>query len=293
VQIETLKVFCDVVESKSFSQAAIRNTITQSAVSQQVKNLEARFESQLLVRGGRSITPTEAGNILYQAAREILQRFDHFQSELKSLGRGITGTVRVATVHSVGLYEMTKVIKTFLKKYPRVNLHIDYNRATRVYENCLNGSIDLGIVPYPKPRKGIHIISLPADLLILICSPEHPFAHRHQVDIHELDAQNFVAFEKGIPSRQALDQIFRKHNIKVRVVTEFDNIETIKRSVEIGAGLSIVPLLSVQREVLAGALVQIPFVRHNFFRPLGIIVRRNHPMTPAVEKFIELLQRPQ
>jgi DNA-binding transcriptional LysR family regulator len=293
MQIETLKVFCDLVESRSFSQAAVRNFITQSAVSQQVKNLESRFQAPLLLRDGRSVSVTEAGRIVYDSSRHILERFENMQMKLKSVGKEVAGRLRVATIYSVGLYEMSQVITTYLRMYPKVNLHVEYSRATRVYEDCLRGAIDLGIVPYPKARKGIEVVPLPADRLILICSRDHPFARNRHIALTKLDGQNFVAFEKDVPSRQALDQIFQEHAIHVNVVMEFDNIETIKRSVEIGAGVSIVPLLSVQREVQNGALVQVNFTRHNFSRPLGAIVKHRQTLNPAVGKFIELLEAPQ
>ena len=293
MQIETLKVFCDLVESRSFSQAAVRNFITQSAVSQQVKNLESRYETQLLRRDGRSATATAAGRILYERSCEILDRFGRMQLELKSICQDMAGTVRVATIYSVGLYEISVVEKTFLKMYPKVNLHVEYSQGARVYEDCLRGTIDFGVVTYPEPRKGIRIIPLPDDKLILICSPDHHFANRRHTDLRKLDGQNFVAFTKGIASRRALDKIFEEYNIRVRVVMEFDNIETIKRSVEIGAGVSIVPLLSVQREVQSGALAQVQFARQRFYRPLGIIIKSQRTLSPLAEKFVELMKNPQ
>ena len=293
MQIETLKVFCDLVESKSFSRAAVRNFITQSAVSQQVKNLESRFETQLLCRDGKSISPTPAGRLFYERSRSILDSFEQMQLELKSIGQDMAGSVRVATIYSVGLYEISVVVKTFLKLYPKVKLHVEYSKGMRVYEDCLRGVIDLGIVTYPEPRKGIRIIPLPADKLVLICAPDHPLARRHHMEIRKLNGQNYIAFEKDQASQRALDQIFREHNIAVNNVMEFDNIETIKRSVEIGAGVSIVPLLSVQKEVQSGSLVQINFNDKNFFRPLGAIVRTKNVLSPAALKFIELIQNPQ
>lgn len=291
MHIETLKVFCDLVESRSFSQAAVRNFITQSAVSQQIKNLESRFDMPLLVRGSRSVAPTPAGQVVYEASREILDRFERMQVDMRSQGEELAGTVRVATIYSVGLYEMSRVIKTFLKNYPKVNLHVEYSPAPRVYEDCLKGSVDLGIVPYPKPSKGLDMISLRADRLILICSPEHNFARHRHISLSKLDGENFVAFEKDIPSRIAIDQILEQNKIKVKIVMEFDNIETIKRSVEIGAGISIVPMPSVEREVQSGTLVQLKFTRHNFFRPLSAIVRHQRSIPLPVQKFVELLQK--
>lgn len=292
MQIETLKVFCDLVESRSFSQAAVRNFITQSAVSQQIRGLEARFEVPLFVRQGRTISTTPAGRILYEGARSLLDRLGRIQLEMKSIGEEMAGSLRVATIYSVGIYEMSGVIRTFLKAYPKVNLHIEFSRANRVYEDCLAGRVDLGIVPYPKARRGLEVVALPSDRLILICSPDHPLARHRRVDITKLNGQDFIAFEKDIPSRIAIDEIFRDHDVRVRVVMEFDNIETIKRSVEIGAGVSVVPQLSVRREVQAGTLVELQFTRCNFLRPLGIIVRHRHSLSAPAEKFIHLLQHP-
>jgi DNA-binding transcriptional LysR family regulator len=293
MQIETLKVFCDLVESRSFSRAAMRNYITQSAVSQQVKNLESKFETQLLRRDGRTVTPTIAGKKFYENSRAILDKFEHLQQEMKAVGQGIAGSIRVATIYSVGIYEMSVVVKSFLKIYPKVNLHVEYSQSARVYEDCLHGVIDMGIVPYPEARKGLRIIPLPADKLVLICAPEHPLAQRRFIDINELNDQRFIAYTKGIASQRAMDRIFQEHNVRVKVVMEFDNIETIKRSVEINAGISIVPLLSVQKEVQNQTLVQIHFTDKSFYRPLGIIVRRKQSLSRAARKFIELMQNPQ
>ena len=292
MQIETLKVFCDLVESRSFSRAAVRNFITQSAVSQQVKNLETKFETQLLRRDGKTVSPTPAGRIFYERSRTILDSFEHMQLEMKSIGQDMAGSVRVATIYSVGLHEMSVVIKTFLKIYPKVNLHVEYSKGSQVYEDCLRGAVDLGVVTYPEPRKGLRIISLPADKLVLICSPDHPLARRHHVDIRKLNGQTYVAWEKGVASRRALDRIFQEHDIRVNIVMEFDNIETIKRSVEIGAGVSIVPLLSVQKEVQSGSLVQVFFNEKTFYRQLGAIVRSKQALSPAAHKFIELMKNP-
>lgn len=293
MQIETLKVFCDLVESRSFSRAAIRNYITQSAVSQQVKNLESKFETQLLRRDGRTVTPTISGRKFYENSRAILDKYEHLQLEMKSLGQGVAGSIRVATIYSVGIYEMSVVVKSFLKIYPKVNLHVEYSKGAQVYEDCLHGIIDLGIVPYPEVRKGLRIIPLPADKLVLICAPEHPLAQRSYIDIKELNEQKYISFEKGLASQRAMDRIFQENEIHVEVVMEFDNIETIKRSVEIGAGISIVPFLSVQKEVQNESLMQIHFTDKSFYRPLGIIVRRKQPLSRAARKFIELMQNPQ
>jgi DNA-binding transcriptional LysR family regulator len=274
------------VESRSFS--ALQCGISPPVGGQPIKS-GIRFETPLFRRDGKSISPTPAGRIL-RASRLILDSFEQMHLELKSIGQDMAGSVRVATIYSVGLYELSVVVKTFLKLYPKVNLHVEYSQGARVYEDCLRGVIDLGIVTYPEARKGIRIIPLPADKLVLICAPDHALAPRHHVDIRKLNGQNYIAFEKGVASQRALDKIFREHDVEVHTVMEFDNIETIKRSVEIGAGVSIVPLLSVQKEVQSGALVQVNFTDKSFYRPLGAIAPRS---MSAAAKFIELMQNPQ
>jgi len=261
-------------------------------VSQQIRTLEERYGRRLLERTRGNVQLTPAGEILYQACKEIVQRYQELDARLQAMANVVAGTVRVATVHSVGLYELPGQIKRYLKAYPQVNLHVEYSRPNRIYEDCLLGAVDVGVVAYPRAHKGLDVIPLASDRLVLICPPEHAFARRRRIDIRALDGQSFIAFERDIPSRQALDRIFRQNKVKVRIAMEFDNIETIKRSVEIGAGVSIVPLLSVEREIETGALAQVHFSRQNYLRPLGLIMRRNHALSAPAERLVELLVEP-
>src|SRR5512145_3024842 len=127
MHLETLKVFCDVVETRSFSTAASQNFVTQSAVSQQIRALEERYDRRLLERTRGNVQLTPAGEILYQASKEIVQRYRDMEARLQALANVIAGTIRVATVHSIGLYELSGQIKRYLKAYPQVHLHLEYS----------------------------------------------------------------------------------------------------------------------------------------------------------------------
>ena len=210
---------------------------------------------------------------------------------MKSAGQGVAGSIRVATIYSVGIYEMSVVVKSFLRIYPKVNLHVEYSKGAKVYEDCLHGIIDLGIVPYPEARKGLRIIPLPADKLVLICAPEHSLAQRHYIDIKELNGQSFIAFEKGLASQRAMDRIFQENEIHVKATMEFDNIETVKRAVEIDSGISILPRTAIGQEVAAGTIKAIAFSNENFVRPTGIIVREGKMLSQAGRYLIELLRK--
>ena len=146
MHLETLKVFCDVVETKSFSVAASQNYVTQSAVSQQIRMLEEKYGKQLLERTRGNVQLTPAGEILYQVSKEIVQRYQDLEGRLQDVAKVVAGTVRVATVHSIGLYELSTQLKRFLKAYPQVQLQLGYGRSSKIYEDALKGGIDLGNV---------------------------------------------------------------------------------------------------------------------------------------------------
>src|ERR671933_1065707 len=183
VQIETLKIFCDLVDSRSFSQAAEANFVTQSAVSQQVRGLEEKFRRRLLerVRGRREVRLTEAGEAFYAESREVLAAYALLEERMRQLSGTVSGTVRVATVYSVGLHELPPVVRRFMELYPAAKIDLEYSRTTRIVRDVLSGAVELGVVAFPEKRRGLTIIPLPGDRLVLICPPSHPLASRKKV----------------------------------------------------------------------------------------------------------------
>ena len=290
MHIETLKVFCDLAESGSFSLAASKNFITQSAVSQQIRSLEERYGRELIERSKGHARLTQAGEVLYEAGKEIVHRYREIENNLQLLARSVAGTVRVGTVYSVGLYELSAPLKKYLRTFPDVTVHLEYTRANKIYEDVSRGEIDLGIVAYPNKRPQLLVAPFREDRLVLICSPQHPFAHFQRVSIKKLHGEKFVGFERDVATRRALDRVFRQHGIKVQYIVEMDNIETIKRVVEVGSGLSIVPEPAITQEVKNDTLRAIQFSDEPLMRPLGILLKRGRRFTPAVQEFIDLLK---
>ena len=288
MHIESLRVFCDLIDTRSFSKAASKNFISQSAVSQQVKALEDRFNRKFVERSRGGLVPTAAGMAFYSGCREVLERFESLTEEMKGLGNIVSGQVRVASIYSVGLHELAHIVKKFIKAYPQVNIHIEYSRPNKVYDDVINGSIDLGIVAYPIARQQIEMIPFRSDRLYLICSPDHPLASRKRIEVAALDGQRFVAFERDIPTRKAVDKILRAAGVTVQYVMEFDNIETIKRSVEADLGVTILPRAAVENEVRAGTLCAVSFSK-SFNRPIAIVHRKGKVFSTATLRFIEML----
>jgi len=289
MHIENFKIFADLVQSKSFSQAAKINGITQSAVSQQVRAMENHFKVLIVDRSQKQFKLTNEGKRLHESAKEILNLYERLDCELQEMKKVISGNIRVATIYSVGLHELPPYMKRFLSTYPTVNVHLEYRRSNLVYEDVLHNIVDLGIVAYPTKNRELEYIPFLEDELVLIASPEHPLAKREVVNLKELPEHAYIGFDNDIPTRKATDQIFRDARINILPVMEFDNIETVKRAVEINAGVAIIPRGTVYQEIEKGLLVAMNFKGKRFLRPIFLIHRKGRILTPAMEKFIGLL----
>lgn len=291
MQIENFKIFADLVETKSFSKAAKINAITQSAVSQQARAMERHFKSLLIDRSQKQFQLTREGDRVYEASKELLHSYDKLSSELQEMKKIISGTIRISTIYSIGLHELPPFIKRFLVDFPSVNVRVEYRRSNLVYEDILHNSVDFGLVAFPVRTRQIEQLPFRDDRLVVIAHPNHPLAKFSEsgVELKQLAGQRFIGFDPDIPTRKAVDQIFRENKLDIDPVMEFDNIETVKRAVEIDHGIAIVPQATVLQEQQQGTLVVIPFKNKEFTRPLAILHRKGRVLTPAMKKFIETL----
>ena len=292
MNLDVMKTFCDLVDTGSFSKAADANYVSQSAVSQQLAKLERDLGTQLIHRGGGLVAPTEAGKAVYKGAREILRRYEQLVGEVRSAADSIRGVLRVGTIYSVGLYLLAPYVRKFLQSHPEVNLYVDYTRWNHIYASVVSGEMDMGVVACPEKHRSIEIIPLAHEELVVACSPQHPLAGRQSIDPFELNDERFVAFEPNIPTRRHIDKLLKSEKVQVQVAMEFDNIELLKRAVEIGAGLSILPLGNIEREVADGHLACLHFRKgaSKWVRPLGIIRHRGKAAGPAEKMFLAILR---
>lgn len=292
MQIETFKVFCDLVETASFSRAASLNSITQSAVSQQIRSLEQHFHVGLIERGRKNFSVTQEGRAFLQASKEILNTFESLGDRIKELQNIVAGELRICTVYSIGLHELPPFLKKFRALYPEVEVKVDYRRSSQVYAEVLEGDADLGLVAFPARRKGLMVEDFWRDKLVLICHPDHRLAERKRVSLRELHGEKFISFEPDLPTRKVIDRLLREQGVEIKQTMELDNIETVKRAVEIENGISIVPQASVADETRNGSLVAIEVESFEMWRPLGVIHRRHRAISPAQKQFVTLLKEP-
>lgn len=290
MQIESLKVFCDLAETESFTKAAQINGVTQSAVSQQISSLERIFKSLLIERSKKKFRLTREGQVLYDYSKQVIATYEALHSKLQEIKDIISGTIRVATIYSIGLHDLPPYLKRFLKTYPTVNVHVEYRRANQVYEDVIGNVVDLGLVAYPQRDAKLEIYPLRKDPLVLIVHPQHALAKNKSIRLKSLTGQKFIGFEPDIPTRRALDRLLKENTVQVDHVMEFDNIETVKRAVEIDAGVAIVPQGTVLQEIAKQTLAAISLDDGDFYRPLAAIYKKNKVLSPAMKQFLHILK---
>src|SRR6202021_2589116 len=194
MHIETLKVFCDIIESGSVSYAASQKFVTQSAVTHQGRSVEEKYECRLLERARAGVKPTPAGQILYNSSKEIVRRFIELENRLREIGSVIAGSIRVGTVYSVGLHELPPYLSEYLRTFPQVNVHLEYLRSNKIYDDLVEGKIDLGVVAYPNKRSQIVTIAFRHDELGLVVPPDDALAKLSRGGVAHLAGQRFVGY---------------------------------------------------------------------------------------------------
>jgi DNA-binding transcriptional LysR family regulator len=290
MHIQNFKTFCDLVETQSFSKAARLNEVTQSAVSQQLKAMETYYDMLIIDRNQKKFRLTQQGTTLYQTFKEILTLYEKLNCEIQEMRSVVSGSIQISTVNSIGLHELPPYLKSFMKEFPSVNARVEYRRANLVYEDVLHGTADLGLVAFPVKHKELTIIPFATDELIVAMNPSHPLAGKENISIEELKNLEFIAFEKDIPTRKATDEILRKAEVKISIVMEFDNVETVKRALEINAGIAIIPKNTVANEAERKQLVTCRLDNGIHIRPLSLIHKKSRMLTPALRSFIDKMK---
>jgi DNA-binding transcriptional LysR family regulator len=294
VDIERARLFRDIAQSRSVSKGAKLNGISQSAASQHIQDLEEQLEVALLDRTSRPLTVTDGGKLYLDLCRDVLRRQDEFQAALERMKAEVEGTVRVASIYSVGLSEMSQLEQEFSRRYPEAHLEVEYLRPEKVYEAVVTDRADLGLLSYPEPTKEVTVLPWREEEMVVAASPYHALAAKSELRPEDLDGLDFVGFDDDLPIRREIDRFLREHHVEVNLTLHFDNLQMIKEAVAHGEGVSIMPARVMEEEVAQGRLVPIPISISSLrlYRPVGIVHRRKKRFHRAGQAFLELLREP-
>ena len=288
MQIESLKVFCDVIRHRSFSQAAQLNSITQSAASQIVSHIEKRLSATLIDRSTRPLRPTEAGSLYFERSSRIVD--EYFALEASFLDKASTGDtpVSLAAIYSIGLRDMNRFVEEFHRHAPNAKVKIEYLHPDQVHEHVLNETVDLGLLSFPRKSRDLVVHAWREEEFCLACSPSHPLAKSDTISLNQLAGERFIAFSRELVIRRKIDRYLRESGVSVDNCMEFDNIENIKKAVNLGEGIAILPRPTLAQELNSGTLAAVSISGEKFCRPIGLIHHR-HRLSPSAQKFMEIL----
>ena len=289
MNIDTLRLFCDVVQHQSFSRGAALHGVSQSAATQSIHRMEKDLHVVLFDRSVRPPQVTPEGELCAAGFRELIRRYDEILTQVQMLGDSMSGQIRVAAIYSVGLHVMSRCMSDFLKTYPKAKVRLEFLHPQKVYQAVHDAEVDLGILSYPTATREIEVIPLRSETMVLACPASHLLASKKSVTFRDLNGVDFIGFDLDLPIRKEIDQHFRKLNIAVNLLMEFDNIETIKQAVETGLGVSILPAPTIRTENEAGLIKMIPITSPIITRPIGIIHKAKKLFSPIAKKFIEQL----
>lgn len=292
MQLQTLKIFCDLVELGSFSAAGARNNVTQSAVSQQIRILEEKYKVSFFERGNKKFAVTPEGRVFEQVARQMLELYDSIGARLRELGDIISGSLRISTVYGIGLHDLPAKLELFRKEHPEVTVLVEYKRFQRVYEDVESGRADVGLVAYPRNTDGVIADIFDEDELVVVCSPQHRLAKKKKINLIELNGENFVSFDPDALTSKAIDRALRQHKVHLSQNHQFDGIETVKRAVEVAGVVSIVPRRTVKNEESDNRLSVLRIEDEELRRPLGLIRKQGKVNSPALREFLRVMHQP-
>ena len=292
MHIETLRLYCDIVRQRSFSRGAEQNFVSQSAASQAVQQLETQLGAALIDRTRRPFAVTPEGERFYNACRQILSTWEKARTDVSAVKARVDGIVKVAAIYSVGLHDLSRHVQRFMSLYPEARVQLECLHPHKVVDAVTSGEADVGIMSYPPANRSLAVVPLRDEPMAFVCHPSHPLGRRRLIRSAELNGEKFVAFDPELTIRKAIDKALKQANVRVNIVMAFDNIETIKQAVSIAAGVTILPVHTVEKEAGVRALSVVPLDIPDLVRPVGLIHRRQKLLSPTVSRFMDLLKDP-
>ena len=282
-----LKTFIDTAKTGSVREAAVKNYVTQPAVTQQIHLLEEKLGCKLFNRHNKKMALTAAGKIFLLYAENILGQYEESKMRIREMDKEFIGTIRIATIYSIGLYQLQPIIRQYLKRFPKMDIRLEYHSFEQIYEMVANHKADFGFVSHPKERRGIMSRVFEEEKLVVAQSRSHPVLKKKKAELRDLNNVKFVAFSAPTPTRLAIDSFLHSNSVRPLIVNEYDNVETLKSALQLGIGCSIVPEITIARELKEGSLEVIPIKTLTLKRPLGILCLKEATHSKSLRKFYE------
>ncbi|USK76950.1 LysR family transcriptional regulator [Peribacillus frigoritolerans] len=292
MKLENLKMFCLVVDEGSISQAARLSFLSQPAVTRQIHQLENYYNTLLFDREEGRLRVTEAGKLLYPFAKAIVNDFNHSKEVIQQSTGKYNANLIVGASLTIGEYLLPSLLGRFKKQQPEIKVTLTIKNTPRVLEDLSNDVIDLALVEGLVENTDFIVDKFAEDELILVCPSDHPWKDRKEIQLEELGNERMIWRESISGTRLIVENMLREHGIleKIESYMEIGSTQAIKSAVEAGLGISILPRLTVARELEQGFLREVDIYRINMVRNLWLVRKNKRFNKIGVSKFVDFLQ---
>jgi len=251
-----------------------------------VAHLEKEVGCPLIDRRRRPLRPTPEGKIFYQGCKELLHGYRTVLGRIRRRCKKLGGRVRIVSVYSIGLHTLSALLGEFRERFPDAEVRLEYCHPEKVYGAVLEDEADLGVISYPRHDRGLEVVDWIKEEMVLACPPGHPLAEHESLALEALAGASFISFDPGLTIRREIDRRLRQLHVRIDILGEFDNIETIKKALIVSNAVSILPRPSIESELARGALAAVSLSGADLRRPVGFIHRKGRALTPAAAEFV-------
>ncbi len=289
MELRHLRTFRAVAETGSFTLAGRRVNLSQAAVSLHIKTLEEELGTKLFARVRKRATLTPAGRALLRHAQAILNACDLARAEIAALAQEHRSTLRVGTASTmIAIHPLPEILSELKKRFPLLDLVVFAGTSEAIVRRLLEHRLDVGLVSLPVEAPLVHTEPLYGDRLVAVVSPSHPLAQAREVTVMQLASEPLILGERGGNRRRIIDLFFEHAGVRPHVVMELNRDEAIKKMVEVGLGVGILPWLTVQREVQVGLLRALPIRGLKSRWELGLAYLKEEASSEALLAFLDL-----
>ena len=290
MDLAELKTILTVASEHSFSRAAARLHRTQPAVSQAVRRLEEELNERLFDRTAKGGRLTEAGRILLNYARRLTELRDEAASAVRELQDFRRGRVAIGA-NEAAVHALLPIVSRFRDEHPDAQVEVRRVPARQVAAEVLNGALDFGVLTFQPRERGLHSVTIGADELVLLTSPDHPLADRKEISMEEFGRQTVIAHNDPSPARERVLRISEQRHAPINIQMSFPSLDGIKRAVEMGLGVALLPRRCALTEIARGQLAVVRVSQLRLARQVRLICRRSGEMSRAASAVLDAARR--
>jgi DNA-binding transcriptional LysR family regulator len=287
MDINQLEVFLAVAQERSFSRAAESLHRTQPAVSQGIRRLEAELGEPLFDRSSKDGTLTTAGRVLFDFAQQMMNLRHHAHSAIRELRDLHRGKLSLGA-NEYSVMALLPLIPLFRARHPHIRIEIKRSLASRITSEVIGRDVEIGVITFKPADPAIKSVALAADDIALIVAPNHPLATKNMVSVRDLGAEAFIAHNVRSPYRDKVTRTFQKYRTPLNISMEMPTLEAIKRLVEQGMGVALMPRLAAQTEIARHQLIGLQVREMKLERRLHLIYRKGATLSHAAKAFLRV-----